>query len=112
MSDIKDLKAARVDRLNDKDLRDAYLRLSANKDFKKLILVEFLQNEPVRALEMSTEPGANEGQRADAISYGKSAGHLKRFFHKIDVIGNRAEADIAEIDMMLLEAAQADASDE
>lgn len=77
--------------------RDAALRLSKNRDFKKLILDGFCLNDCARFAQMSADPVLNKDQRADALSMAQAGGHVRRFLQMMLVIGDTAEIEMRDL---------------
>lgn len=86
------------------DRRNLALRLSSNRDFRKLILDEFCVKEAARLVGESADPALDPRERADALAMAQSAGHLKRFLSATFQMGAVAERDISEIEEALAEA--------
>lgn len=86
--------------------RDLMIKLSANREFRKLIIEGFCRDEAARFVHLSTEPGLNEQDRADSLATAQAAGHLKRWMNAIIMMGNRAEGDIIQCNETLEELRQ------
>jgi len=67
------------------------LKLSSNREFRKLILEEFMIQECARYTHMSGSPQLSPEQRADALNIAQAAGHLKRFLSVVVQMGEHAE---------------------
>ncbi len=78
------------------NMRDAAIRLSENKDFKKLILDGFCLTEAARYAQESGDPSLTPAQRADAMNMAQASGHLKRFLSITIVMGNTAARNISQ----------------
>lgn len=101
---IRDLEHHRKLNEDAVERRDALLRLTENKDYKRLIREEFLTNDCARFVQLSVDPSLNAEQRADALAKAQAAGHLKQYLSVIILQGNTAENTIPEIDEALEEA--------
>lgn len=83
--------------------RDLMVKLSANREFRKLIIEGFCRDEAARFVHLSTEPGLSEQDRADSLASAQAAGHLKRWINALITMGNRAEQDLFEMNETLEE---------
>lgn len=92
--------------------RDLALKLSNNRDFRKLIMDEYFTQEAARLVGLSADPVLSDRERADALSMAQATGHLKRWLVVLCQMGDRAEQDIAEIDMTLDEVRGEEIADE
>ena len=93
--------------------RKMALKLSQNREFKKLILEEFCVNECARYVQNSANPALGEQERADSLAIAQAAGHLKRWLSVQVQMGARAEHEILELEDALAQArAEADSEDE
>lgn len=86
------------------DRRNLALRLSNNRDFKKLIIDDFCLKEAARLVGESADPALDQQQRMDALSMAQAGGHLRRFLSMAFQMGAVAERDISEIEEALAEA--------
>ncbi len=77
--------------------RDAALRLSKNREFKKLILEGFCRDDCARFAQMSADPALNKDQRADALSMAQAGGHVRRFLSTMVLMGNTAEQEMNDL---------------
>lgn len=71
--------------------RQMALKLSSNREFRKLILDEFMVQECARYVHMSANPQLTAEQRQDALNIAQAAGHLKRYLSVIVQMGEHAE---------------------
>lgn len=78
--------------------RDMALKLSTNREFKKLILEDFIVQDAARLVAESADPAMDPQQRADALSMAQAGGHLKRYLQLMCIMGNNAERDIEDIE--------------
>ena len=83
------------------DLRDAAIKLSGNREFKKLILDGFMLTESARYAQESGDPMLSDRERADALNMAQAAGHLKRFLQITILRGNTAARDIGDLNVAL-----------
>ena len=94
----------------------AVQRLLANRDFKKLILDEFCVKECARYAQMSADPQLSVSERADALATAQAAGHLRRWLHVKDLMGNSAASSLpnieAELEQARFEEMQPDSDEE
>jgi hypothetical protein len=79
-------------------------RLMGNRDFKALILDDYLIKEAARLVQLSDDPIVSLPERADALNMAKATGHLKRYLNVTIMMGDRAAIDIRDIDDTLVEA--------
>lgn len=86
------------------ELRDMAIKLSGNREFKKLILEGFCGTECARYAQESGDPMLDERQRADAMAMAQAAGHLKRFLSITVVRGNMAADNVQGLNEALDEA--------
>lgn len=89
--------------------RDLALKLAGNREFKKLILDDFLVQDCARYAQLSADPSLNAEQRADSLGLAQAAGHLKRYLSVTVQMGNRAEAENLKLEEALQEARLEDA---
>lgn len=83
--------------------RDLALKLSQNREFKKLILDGFCTEECARFAQLSADPSLRAEERADSLGMAQAAGHLRRFLSVTIRMGNKAEDDNASIEEALPE---------
>lgn len=74
------------------------LKLSDNREFRKLILEEFCVQECARYAQLSADPSLPANERADALALAQSAGHLRRWLHVKIQMGLVAEREIGEVE--------------
>jgi hypothetical protein len=72
------------------------LKLHSNREFRKLILEEFMVQECARYVHMSASPQLTVEQRQDALNIAQAAGHLKRFLSVVVQMGEHAERTLPE----------------
>jgi hypothetical protein len=93
--------------------RDLALKLSNNRDFKKLILEDFCVTESARLVHQSGDPALSLEQRADALNMAQAAGHLRRYLSMMIRMGDNAESSLKDLEETLAEArAEGDAEDQ
>lgn len=83
------------------------LRLSQNRDFRKLILEEFCEKEAARYVQNSANPALGADERADSLAIAQASGHLKRWLSVQVQMGAHAEREIEDLETAL-EQARAD----
>lgn len=98
MSDIQALENQKKDCQEAVAMRDLVLKLSTNREFKKVIETEFCINEAARFAEVAGNPNLNDKQRKDAMDAAMAPGHLKRWMSARIMMGNHAEQQIIQID--------------
>ncbi|MFV0357746.1 MAG: hypothetical protein ACK5LG_21970 [Bacteroides thetaiotaomicron] len=81
--------------------RDQVIKLMKNADFRKLIMEEFCVNECARYAQMSADPNLDADARADCLGIAQAAGHLRRWFHVIEKMGNTAEDSMVALEQEL-----------
>lgn len=83
--------------------RELVLKLSENREFRKVILEGFCEKECARYARASGDPQLTPEQRADALAMAQAAGHLKRYLSVQVVVGNTAANTIPEIEATIEE---------
>lgn len=101
---VEDLEEARSNAKILLDRRQMALRLSNNRDFKKLILEEFCIQECARYAQNSANPALSAEDRADSLAIAQAAGHLRRYLSVVVQMGATAERDLPQIEDALDEA--------
>ena len=86
------------------EFRQMALRLSKNRDFKKLILEEFLTNEAARYVQNSANPALGAEERADCLAIAQASGHLKRWLSVQVQMGAKAESEMESLEDAIAEA--------
>jgi hypothetical protein len=84
--------------------RDLAIKLSNNRDFRKLILEDFCVTEAARLVQQSGDPALDVQQRADALNMAQASGHLKRYLSMMIRMGDTAEKSIPDLEDALSEA--------
>lgn len=82
------------------------IRLSENRDFKKLILDEFCGSDAARYVQESADPSLTLEQRADALNMAQASGHLKRYLSVTIQMGAHAERTMPDLEETLVDARQ------
>lgn len=77
-------------------LRDQIMKLTDNREFRKVIREAFCETECARYARESADPALNDRQRADALAMAQAAGHLKRWLAVQMVMGDSAVAEVEE----------------
>lgn len=83
--------------------RDLALRLGQNRDFRKLILEDFIITEASRLVAQSADPVLSAKEQQDALNMAQAGGHLKRYLSMMVMMGNSAESSIPDIEQALIE---------
>jgi hypothetical protein len=83
--------------------RDMALKLRNNREFKKLILDDYLVQEAARLVTAAGDPLLDEKKQRDCMEMAKGAGHLKRYLQVIITMGDTAADDIPQIEENLAE---------
>ena len=83
------------------EFRTRLQRLSANPDFRAIVLDEFCVQECARYAQSSADPALSERQRQDALGLAQSAGHLKRWMSVQVQMANAAEDQIPNLEAEL-----------
>lgn len=94
---IKQLEEQSADLKKLVELRDAVIKLSNNREFKRVIHEEFLLHNCARYAQLSADPSLPADNRADALALAQAAGHLKRFLSVQVQLGNNAESQLSQI---------------
>lgn len=84
--------------------RDMVARLYENPDFKSLVLDYWCNTECARYAQVSGDPNILEQNRKDALAMAQAAGHFKRFLNVVTLMGNRAEAEMEELEQAVIDA--------
>jgi hypothetical protein len=61
------------------DLLTQHDRLLNNKDFREVILTEFLVNEAARYVQLSQDPALTDKNQEDSLNIAVATGHVKRW---------------------------------
>lgn len=101
MSQVSELEQQKKDYTDLLERRKMAMRLSTNRDFKKLILEEFCVAECARYAQNSANPQLSADERADCLAIAQAAGHLRRFLSVVTQMGAHAERDMESLDRAL-----------
>lgn len=104
MNDVTALEQQLSDAKKLVEQRQLALKLSRNRDFRKLILEEFCEKECARYAQNSSSPALSAEERADCLGIAQAAGHLKRWLSVQVQMGAHAERDMPNIEEALVEA--------
>lgn len=85
-------------------LRDLALKLASNREFRLLILDQWMKTEAARYVQLSADPSLKDGERADALAMAQATGHLKRWLSVTVKMGNIAADEIKDLDEAIEEA--------
>lgn len=86
------------------EMRDMAIKLSGNREFKKLILDGFCGTEAARYVQESGDPALTAEQRQDALNIAQASGHLKRYLSVVVLMGNMSARNVADLNVTLNEA--------
>lgn len=112
MSTVSEFQAQRKTCEELVELRDMALRLSENRDFRKLFIEGFFRDEAARMVQLSEDPILTREQQHDALRMAQATGHAKRYLSMLVVRGNSAAKDIIDLDEQLEELRREEAADE
>jgi len=112
MSDIQDLEQGIKDAETLIARRQMALKLSENREFRKLILEDFIVTEAARLVQMSADPALNQQQRDDALSMAQATGHLKRYLSMMVQMGYQAERELPQMQVALDELRSVETNDD
>jgi hypothetical protein len=101
MSDIQGLEQGIKDAEELIGRRQMALKLSDNRDFRKLILEDFCVTEAARLVQLSADPALDASQRQDALSMAQATGHLKRYLSMMIQMGYTAERELPQMQAAL-----------
>lgn len=100
-TDIADLEQHLAENKEAVERRDALLRLTENRDYKRIFREEFMLQDCARFVQLSVNPALKAEDRADALAKSQAAGHLKQYLSVIVLQGNTAENSIVDIEAAL-----------
>ena len=104
MSEVAQLEKQLEDAKELSRRREMALRLAENRDFRELILDEYLIKEAARCIQAAGDDKLTPQIRVDMVDMGKATGYLKRFLHAITTMGGTAENDIVPLEEAIAEA--------
>lgn len=103
-SQVNELEKQLKDTKEQVAIRDTVLRLTNNRDFKKIILEDFCEAHAARNIRMSVDTNIDEKTAKACIAAGQAAGHLKQFLSFLVQRGNHAAGQVEQIEEALVEA--------
>lgn len=109
MTEIEQMEAQKDQARELVELRDLAVKLSNNREFRKLIRDHWMVTEAARYVQISADPSLKADERADALAMAQATGHLKRWLSVTIRMGNIAEDEINGLDEALAEARAEDA---
>ena len=86
------------------ELAKSIARLTANKDFRKVIVDIFSTKECARYVQESADPALTPAQRADALAMAQAAGHLRRWLSIQLQLAETSQAQLDELGDMIADA--------
>lgn len=92
--------------------REMALRLSENRDFRKLFIEGWLLVDAARLVQMSTDTRLPADIRESALEEAKATGYMKRFLSDIVQIGWTQEQKLPELHSLLAELRAEDLRDD
>lgn len=95
MEEFRDQQKALLER------RQAVQKLKRNREFRKVILEDFMVAEAARYARESGDPALDEAARADCLAIAQAAGHLKRYLDVVERMGISAEREMGNIESSL-----------
>lgn len=101
MNQVTKLENDKKQLKNEIEFKDAILRLERNRDFKRVFLDGFLEEDCARYVRESVaadEHGVNEGSRMRALAMAQAAGYLKQYLSVKIRMGVVAESSVTRID--------------
>lgn len=93
---LKDVKEAMA-------LRDMAVKLSTNREFRKLIIEGFIETETNRLMVCAGDVRFKKEDREQMMGQALAGGHLKRYLNYIQMLGDNAERSIPEAEQTLAE---------
>lgn len=79
-------------------LRDVVIRLTNNRDFKKVIQDGFMEEHAARNIRLSVDPQTHKDEVQHCIASAQAAGYLKQYLSALIQMGNVAANQIPEIE--------------
>ena len=103
-NEIHEIELSKKDAQKLVDIGKSVDRLLSNRDFKRVILEEFFQKEPVRLVGLLSDTEWQTPERqAELIADMKAIGYLRQFLNTRAAMGDQALAAIEEMDEVLEE---------
>ena len=112
MSDIQDLEQGIKDAEELIARRQMALKLSDNREFRKLILEDYCVTEAARLVQLSADPALDHRQRDDALAMAQATGHLKRYLSMMVQMGYTAERELPQLHAQLDETRNIEMTDD
>lgn len=84
-------------------MRDAILKLTENREFKKVVREDFFVKECARYVRESADPMLSDRQRVDALNMAQAAGHFQRWLSIQIQMGNAAAEQLGDIEAAIEE---------
>jgi len=81
--------------------RQMALRLSENREFRKLILEDYCVTEAARLVQLSADTIMPHNERADALAMAQATGHLKRYLSMMVQMGAHSERELPQLQAQL-----------
>lgn len=97
MSDIQDLEQEIKEAEELIARRKSALKLSENREFRKLFHEEYFHTEAARLVQLSADPALTLEQRADALAMAQATGHTKRYLSMAVQMGAVAERQLPDM---------------
>jgi hypothetical protein len=112
MSDIQDLEQGIKDAEELIGRRQMALKLSEIREFRRLILEDYMVTECARLVQLSADPALNVQQRADSLAMAQATGHLKRYLSMMVQMGAVAERELPQMQAALDETRSMEMNDD
>lgn len=96
MSDISQLEISIEQARNMVALRDAVVKLSTNREFKKVFIEDYFKAEAIRLVDLSADPIITEDQKADVLVSMHGISVLKQYLRRLTQMGDIAEQEIKD----------------
>jgi hypothetical protein len=112
MSDIQALEQGIKDAEELIGRRQMALKLSENREFRKLILEDYMVTEAARLVQLSADPVLAANERADALAMAQATGHLKRYLSMMIQMGYTAERELPQLQAALDETRNIELNDD
>lgn len=77
--------------------RDQLAKLCKNREFKALILEQFMTEDCANYARLSADPALKPENRQDALALAQAAGHLKRWMSVIERMGDQAASQLEDL---------------
>lgn len=94
-------------------MRDALLRLTKNRDFKKLITEFYFEKEPVRLVMLKADPAADsEKEQANILAEIDAISRFRHFLRMVMTAGNTSERAMGDYEDTLSELNELDQNED